>query len=90
MRPRWLQRIDSAYQAYSNNTREMSELLQKTINEIDSPANYEWKTIALKRELYEFKSMLEDAYDQLPNFGDEDIEWEKERMYNKLKKRIDE
>ena len=52
--------------------------------EIRSPYNDGWTSEACKRELYLLKSWLDDEYAKLPRFLEEE-QWEKERMWNRLK-----
>ena len=52
--------------------------------EIRSPYNDGWISEACKRELYLLKSWLDDEYAKLPRFSEEE-QWEKERMWNRLK-----
>ena len=52
--------------------------------EIRSPYNDGWTSEACKRELYLLKSWLDDEYAKLPRFSEEE-QWEKERMWNRLK-----
>jgi len=87
MRPKWLKNIDEAHG--NNLTSLVEDWLAQTIAEIKSPYNDGFTTSGLKRELFEFKCLLEDLYETLPDFGEEEVEWEKERLYNRLKKRND-
>lgn len=87
MRPKWLKNIDLKYG--TNQSSLVEDWLAQVIAEIKSPYNDGFTRTGLKKELFEFKCLIEDVYDSLPDFGDEEIEWEKERLYNKLKKRND-
>lgn len=84
-RPKWLKNIDLAY----NNqlTSNVEQWLQQVVTEIKSPFNDGFTASGAKKELFEFKCLLEDVYENLPDFGEEEVEWEKQRLYNKLKKR---
>lgn len=52
--------------------------------EIRSPYNDGWTSSACKQDLYMLKSWLDDEYQRLPKFSDEES-WEKQRMWDKLK-----
>ena len=84
MRPKWMKNIDVAHN--TNNTELVKEWLAEVIREINSDFNDGFTTMGLKRELFDFKNLIEDAYEELRSFGDEELEWEKERLYNKLKR----
>jgi hypothetical protein len=84
MRPKWMKNIDVAHN--TNNTELVKEWLAEVIREINSDFNDGFTTMGLKRELFDFKNLIEDAYEELPSFDDEELEWEKERLYNKLKR----
>lgn len=84
MRPKWMKNIDVAHN--TNNTELVKEWLAEVIREINSDFNDGFTTMGLKRELFDFKNLIEDAYEELPSFEDEELEWEKERLYNKLKR----
>ena len=59
--------------------------IRQSLTEISSPYNDGWTACSCKYELYRLKCYLDDAYAQLPTFGDE-AEWEKERLVEVLKK----
>ena len=84
MRPKWMKNIDIAHN--TNKTELVKDWLDEVIREINSDFNDGFTTMGLKRELFDFKNLIEDAYEELPSFGDEELEWEKERLYNKLKR----
>ena len=84
MRPKWMKNIDVAHN--TNNTELVKQWLAEVIREINSDFNDGFTTMGLKRELFDFKNLIEDAYEELPSFEDEELEWEKERLYNKLKR----
>jgi len=84
-RPKWLKNIDISHG--NNHTEMVQNWLDGVILEIKSPFNDGFTASALKKELFEFKCLLEDVYETLPDFGDEEVEWEKERLYNKLKRK---
>lgn len=50
-----------------------------------SPYNDGWTASSCKYQLYLVKCYLDEIYPNLPCFTDED-EWEKERMWEKLKR----
>jgi pyruvate/2-oxoacid:ferredoxin oxidoreductase beta subunit len=52
--------------------------------EIRSPYNDGWTSSACKRELYLLKSWLDEEYEKLPTFQEEE-QWEKELMWDRLK-----
>ena len=73
---------------YGNNDTQATILwLDRVVTEIKAPYSDGFSASGLKRELFEFKCLLEDLYETLPDFGAEEIEWEKERLYNKLKRK---
>lgn len=84
-RPKWLKNIDLKHSQQKLSIVE--DWLAQLIAEIKSPYNDGFTRTGLKKELFEFKCLLEDVYDSLPDFGDEEVEWEKERLYNKLKRK---
>lgn len=85
MRPKWLKNIDTAYG--NNDTQATILWLDRVVTEIKSPYSDGFSASGLKKELFEFKCLIEDVYETLPDFGDEEVEWEKERLYNKLKRK---
>lgn len=85
MRPKWMKNIDTKHG--NSHTEMVQNWLDGVILEIKSPFNDGFTASALKKELFEFKCLLEDVYETLPDFGDEEVEWEKERLYNKLKRK---
>ena len=66
--------IESAYSA-----------IRSSLVEISSPYNDGWTSSTCKQELYQLKCWLEDEYNKLPTFADED-KWEQERIIQVLKK----
>jgi hypothetical protein len=58
--------------------------IRTSLGEIRSPYNDGWTSSACKKELYQLKCWLEREYENLPHFLEEE-QWEKERMWNKLK-----
>ena len=60
--------------------------IRKAVTEIRSPYNDGFTSAYLKLELYQLKCMLEDLYQDLPRFGDEET-WEKMRMVEVLRKK---
>lgn len=87
MRPKWMKNIDTAYG--NRDTQATILWLDRVVTEIKSPFNVPPTASRLKRELFEFKCLLDDVYETLPDFGEDEVEWEKQRLYNKLKKRND-
>ena len=87
MRPKWMKSIDTAYGM--RDTHATILWLDRVVTEIKSPFNDGFSALELKRELFEFKCLLDDVYETLPDFGEDEVEWEKQRLYNKLKKRND-
>lgn len=57
-----------------------------SLTEISSPYNDGYVSQACKRDLYVLKCWLEDRYEQLPKFADEQ-EWEQERLLDILKRK---
>ena len=66
--------IESAYSA-----------IRSSLVEISSPYNDGWTSSTCKQELYQLKCWLEDEYNKLPTFADEE-KWEQERIIQVLKK----
>ena len=66
--------IESAYSA-----------IRSSLVEIASPYNDGWTSSTCKQELYQLKCWLEDEYNNLPTFADEE-KWEQERIIQVLKK----
>lgn len=60
--------------------------IRRCMAEIRSPYNDGWTSSGCKQDLYLLKSWLEEEYQQLPRFADED-HWEQERMWDRLKDR---
>ncbi len=58
--------------------------ISQAIGEICSPYNDGWTQMYCKRDLYLLKCWLEDRYESLPRFPDEE-KWEQERLIEKLK-----
>ena len=58
--------------------------IARAMVEVQSPYNDGYTGSACKKDLYMLKSWFNEAYDRLPKFADE-AEWEKERMWNRLK-----
>ena len=83
MRPKFLKKIDHRVQQDILTSVEVR--LSNLTAEVLSPYNDGWTALAYKKQLWELKCLLEDIYDQLPGFGNDELEWEKERVYNKLK-----
>ena len=66
------------------NLIEAEQAIRRCIGEIRSPYNDGWTSSACKHDLYLLKSWLDDEYQKLPYFYDED-KWEQERLINILK-----
>lgn len=66
--------IESAYSA-----------IRSSLVEIASPYNDGWTSSTCKQELYQLKCWLEDEYNNLPTFADEE-KWEQQRIIQVLKK----
>jgi hypothetical protein len=66
--------IESAYSA-----------IRSSLVEISSPYNDGWTSSTCKQELYQLKCWLEDSYNKLPTFADEE-KWEQQRIIQVLKK----
>lgn len=60
-------------------------IIARSLGEINSPYNDGWTASYCKQELYVLKCWLEDQYNQLPKFPDEET-WEQRRMLEILKK----
>jgi hypothetical protein len=58
--------------------------IARCMAEVRSPYNDGWTSAGCKQDLYQLKSWLDEEYQRLPRFVDED-QWEKQRMWNKLK-----
>jgi hypothetical protein len=67
------------------NLQAAKSAIQTSLGEIHSPYNDGWTSSSCKKELWELKCWLNDAYAELPTFSGEE-EWEKERTFNLLKK----
>ena len=59
--------------------------IARCMAEIRSPYNDGFTSSYCKQDLYQLKSWLDDEYEKLPRFTGEEA-WEKQRMWNKLKK----
>jgi hypothetical protein len=65
--------IESAYSA-----------IRSSLIEIASPYNDGWTSSTCKFELYQLKCWLEDSYNKLPTFAEEE-KWEQQRLVEILK-----
>ena len=63
---------------------EAYRVIRRCMAEIRSPYNDGYTSFACKQDLYMLKSWLEEEYQQLPRFSDEEA-WEKQRMWDRLK-----
>ena len=66
--------LDDAYRA-----------IRRCIGEISSSHNDGWTSMYCKKDLWQLKCWLNEAYDRLPKFSDEQ-DWEKERLLDILKR----
>ena len=62
------------------------QAIRIAVTEIRSPYNDGFTSAYIKLELYQLKCLLEDLYQDLPKFGDEES-WEKLRTMELLKKK---
>ena len=60
-------------------------VVRRAIVEISSPYNDGFSAMYCKKDLWLLKCWLNEVYDDLPRFSDEE-DWEKERVMNILKK----
>ena len=60
--------------------------IRSSLTEIHSPYNDGWTSAACKKELYLLKCWLDEEYQRLPTFFEED-QWEKERLIKVLKQK---
>ena len=60
--------------------------IRSSLVEINSPYNDGFTASHCKQELYLLKCWLEDQYDQLPKFEEDERRWEQERIVQVLKK----
>jgi hypothetical protein len=65
--------IESAYSA-----------IRASLVEISSPYNDGWTSISCKHDLYVLKCWLDDSYNKLPTFAEEE-KWEQQRLVEILK-----
>ena len=63
-----------------------SRAISASLREISSPYNDGWTASACKKELYLLKCWLDEEYQRLPTFFEED-QWEKERLIKVLKQK---
>ena len=59
--------------------------IRVSLAEINSPMNDGFTQSHCKQELYQLKCWLEDEYNKLPDFAQEQV-WEQERIINILKR----
>ncbi len=85
LRPNWLKKINQRYSTDHN--KDIQQWLNLVVSEINNPYASQETCFQVQRELFEFMCLLEDLYEDLPTFGKQEVEWEKQRLYNKLKKR---
>jgi hypothetical protein len=60
--------------------------IRQSLVEINSPYNDGFTSSGCKQELYQLKCWLEDQYDRLPKFEEEEKQWEQDRIVQILKK----
>jgi hypothetical protein len=60
--------------------------IRNSLTEINSPYNDGFTVVGCKQELYQLKCWLEDQYNQLPKFDEDEKQWEQERIVQILKK----
>ena len=60
--------------------------IRSSLVEINSPYNDGFTASHCKQELYLLKCWLEDQYDRLPTFEEDERRWEQERIVQLLKK----
>ena len=83
MRPVWLKRIDDRVAQLT--LQDVASYIAHMAAEVQHPHNHGWTEVARKKELYQLKCLIEDIYAELPDFGEKELDWEKERLYNTLK-----
>ena len=94
--PKWLTNRgywsmgDEGYDAWSwmdEDTRTPNEVLKDHLRqlmiEVKSPYNDGYTAASYKKQIWQMKCWIEDIYANLPNF-DEEKDWEKERIFDKL------
>jgi len=86
MRPKFLKSIDERVQ--KDIMSSVEDRIQELVQEVASPFNDGYTQQYFKKELWNLKCLIEDVYEQMPNFGNNELEWEKERVYNKLKGKL--
>jgi hypothetical protein len=67
------------------NPQDIQTQIGRMITEIRSPYNDGWTASSCKKELYQLKCYIEDAYKDLPTFAGEE-KWEQERLIQLLQK----
>ena len=83
MRPKFLKSIDERVQ--KDIMSSVEDRIQDIAQEVASPHTQLVTQLEFKKELWDLKCLIEDIYEQMPSFGNNELEWEKERVYNKLK-----
>jgi hypothetical protein len=86
MRPKFLKSIDERVQ--KDIMSSVEDRIQDIVEEVASPHNDGYTQLGFKKELWDLKCLIEDIYEQMPSFGNNELEWEKERVYNKLKGKL--
>ena len=80
---------NSEWSWMDQDTRDPNEILKDHINmlvrECRDPHHDGMVASHYKKQIYEMRCWLEDIYGMLPDFGEEEKKWEKERVFNKLK-----
>jgi hypothetical protein len=59
--------------------------IMRKMSEVTTPYNDGWTASSCKHDLYKLKCWLDEEYAKLPTFVGEE-EWEKERVFDLLKK----
>lgn len=67
------------------NLEDAYSAVRTALTEINSPYNDGFTGFTCKQELYQLKCWLEDSYNKLPTFADEE-KWEQQRIIQVLKK----
>ena len=68
------------------NVSDAYNTIRSSLVEINSPYNDGFTASHCKQELYLLKCWLEDQYDRLPKFEEDERRWEQERIVQLLKK----
>ena len=66
------------------NFEDAYSVIRTALVEINSPYNDGWTQMRCKHELYLLKCWLEDTYQQLPTFEEDERKWEQQRIVELL------